>query len=276
MCGPDAPGGNLCGKGGVGFALRHGVLHGRHSTADACCFTRLTEHAGDFRGPQFLTAASEEVEAFAFSLEVRSGRHAHVGMVAEEREQHGWGDGNLVRSRPVVVLHRILARHARHAVRPAHALQFTVGANELSELESPVGGLFGHDWIGPAEVVEPCHPVDVHAHADRVSYRFVHGSDNHGAGIDVRVAWHDAVADHQSAAGAVQGCDDGRIARAVALNANKGLDRRLSDDFVVVLPHPILLAGHVRPGKKSKQQGVVIGVLGGDKGGMLGWRPYAL
>ena len=74
----------------------------------------------------------------------------------------------------------------------------------------------------------------------------------------------------------MQGCDHGRIGRAVTLNANKGLDRRLSDDFVVVLPHPILLAGHVRPGKKAEQQGVVVGVLGGDKGGMIGRRPYAL
>ena len=197
-------------------------------------------------------------------------------MVAKERKQHGWGDGNLVRPRAVVVLHRILARHARHAVSPAHALKFTVGANELSEFEPSVRGLFGHDGVGPAEVVEPRHPVDVHAHTDRVSHRFVHGGDDHGAGIDVRVTRHNPVADHQSAAGAVQGCNHGRIGRAVALNANKGLDRRLSDDFVVVLPHPILLAGHVRPGKKTKQQGVVVGVLRGHKGRMLGRRPHAL
>ena len=57
----------------------------------------------------------------------------------------------------------------------------------------------------------------------------------------------------------MDGCNHTGIAGPVAFNTNEGFDGRLSDDFVVVLTHPRLLAGDVGALEHRFQQGRMIG-----------------
>ena len=118
-------------------------------------------------------------------LEVARDRHADILVVANQAEQDGGWNADLLAMHRHVVLHRVLAADARQPVSSTHLVDCSIGADELCELVAPVGRLLRLDRVRPAEVVQARYHVQVYADTDRVTQGLVNAGSGHGVGVDV-------------------------------------------------------------------------------------------
>ena len=90
-------------------------------------------------------------------------------MIAEQAEQQGRRDADLLALDNGIVLHRILATDTGQSIGPTDLVEGTVGSYQLCQFVSSIGGFLRLYRVTPAEIVEPGYLFEVNPDTNRIS-----------------------------------------------------------------------------------------------------------